>query len=291
MCIDNWLLFYSVGEKKSKAVTATEDDNLGDTLAEISETVTLTFNDFILPTPGSTSKSTPPSRSSAKEVQQASEVKNTMITPSEENRVVKNFEREKFIDFPDDLENGSSDGSGTFTVTPSTITVSQSVHSIEINSTLPVQEDPAPELQTQIQGNVLSKDPSTCIHQGTTVQQNISVDQQTESTNVSGIVSRGLDEQTIVSAVKTEVREILQLQQQNFLSMLNAMETKTKKEVSSSECGTQIDFQDQPIGAQDKVSAMFYDQSHDALHVKALQQPVENTMPVSSQCLYHLHVK
>ncbi len=277
VCIDNWLLFYSVGEKKSKAVTVTEDDNLGDTLAEISESVTLTFNDFILPTPGTTSKSTPPSRSSPKEVQQASGLQeNTMVTPSEENRVVKNFEREEFIDFPDGLENGSSDGSGTFTVTPSTITVSQSVHSIEINSTLPAQEDPSRELQTQIQGDVLSKDPSTCLRQGTTVQQNISVDQQTESTNVSGIVSRGLDEQTIVSAVKTEVREILQLQQQNFLSMLNAVETKTKKEVSSSECGTQIDFQDQPIGAQDEVSAMFYDQSHEAL-----QQPVENTMPVS----------
>ncbi len=280
--IEFFFLFYSVGEKRSRTTTMTENDQLGDTLTELSEATTLTFNDFVLPME-ITSDNTSPNNTYTKETVH-DPIATTAMSAIQNVHTIDNVPTE----LVDISENGSgSDDSGTFTVTPSSVTLSQSVHSTRLNSTLPAEEDIT---HTQ---NV-----SDSVEEEVVIKQNASVGLQ--------IGSHGLDEQSIAVSVRTEIRDILKFQQQQLLSVLKTMEAKaTHEKKINTDCGTQIDFREESFLPQNESpAAALYNRDSQSHTTQTLleEQPLDNTMPVSinfgcwcmyvlwPSCLYMLHV-
>ena len=329
---------YSVGERRLKNVTTTDDVQLTETLTEISEAVTLSFNDFVLPTSSSSNKSTlatPPDHPPIKErtqeekVKEIKEVKQHTSTPLVQDSSVEgdqhktemvdldstrnaeleqtngtkevptnNETRNEELEWVDGNEEVDTDDSGTFTVSSSTTLLHElSQHNIELDTTLQAvvastsnnlpSSQPPPAVQAHAELNLLPSAPSIqpMNNSSSSVQACPEPNQfPRASVNVSTAVgTQRSDEQAITSIVRTEMKEILELQQQNLMALLKVVEAKAaQKEVHSSsiDCGTQKDFDVEVHVDSEQLSTELHDKGPASHDVHVQEKSSEFIVPV-----------
>lgn len=301
--------YYSFGEWRSKApsIDSMEDTHFANTLTELSETVTLTFNDLIFPTTSSSIKSSlnsPPNQPSPNKEAQTSKQQDDTSTDgdvsAERNdpvKVLPNTLQSQAVDAPENphlnhgIESNDSEEGETFTLTPSTALSAESPthHRTGLDTTLQAL-DSSPQNQPPTQDNV---PPKTVIKH---VEHSENTSQPTEATDVTSShqcradheavfensPNVKIDEHAVASAVRTEIRDILQLQQQHLLSLLKAMKTRTApKEVQSTDCGTQIDLEEATFVSQKQTLPQPVRQLWSQDAQMDIEQPTEDIMPVS----------
>lgn len=258
-------LYFSVGEKRLRANTTTaENGHLSDTLAELSETGTLTFGDFILPVESATLNNSS-TREAVHDPSTTTSMSAIEDVYSDHNAVTES------VAIPEN--DSGSDDSGTFTVTPRN-TLSQSLRTTMLNSTLLAQEDVTQI--TQLQETVAMED-EVAIEDDVELEQNTSVGLQVDS--------RELEEKSDSLSVRAEIRDILKLQQQQLLSVLKTIEAKTAHQnVANTDCGTQIELEDESTLSQDPtVATTLYNRGVQSHTTQTLLEgeSLDNTMPVS----------
>ena len=328
---------YSVGERRLKNVTTTDDVQLTETLTEISEAVTLSFNDFVLPTSSSSNKSTlatPPDHPPIKErtqeekVKEIEEVKQYTSTPLVQDSSVEgdqhktemvdldstrnaeleqttgtkevptNNETRNELERVDGNEEVDTDDSGTFTVSSSTTLLHElsSQHSIELDTTLQAvastsnnlpSSQPPPAVQAHAELNLLPSTPSIQpMDKSSSGVQACSEPNQLPRSSVDVSIAVGTqrsDEQAITSIVRTEMKEILELQQQNLMTLLKVVEAKAaQKEVHSSsiDCGTQKDFDVEVHVDSEQLSTELHDKGPASHDVHVQEKSSEFIVPV-----------
>ncbi len=252
---------------------------MGDTLTDSSEVATLTFNDLILPLESSPNNATL-NNSSIKETMHDSSTVTTTPTNADAVKYIY-IDHNLGAESMDVAENSSgSEDSGTFTVTSSS-TLSHSLSCAVLNSTLlhTNQEDASPKTETQ-ENVAMKKD----ISLKNETLESVAMTEEVTNTSVGlQVDSRGSDEQSAAMSMKTEIRDILKLQQQQLLSMLKTMEAKTTREVVKNvDCGTQIDFEDESFLPQGSVLAATKENAQPSTaQTLKKEESLDDTMPVS----------
>ena len=214
------------------------------------------------------------------------------------NTSTNNETRNEELEWVDGNEEVDTDDSGTFTVSSSTTLFHElsSQHNIELDTTLQAaastsnnlpSSQPPPAVQAHAELHQL---PSAPVHSSTQSMDNSSSGVQAcpepiqlprASVNASSAVEiQRPDEQAVASIVRTEMKEILELQQQNLMALLKVVEAKAAQKDTSIDCGTQKDFDEEVHVDSGQLSTMPHDKGPVSHDVHMQEKSSELIMPV-----------